>query len=125
MPHVGRNDDFRAKTAMSRSVAILVFPGFQILDAAGPIAAFEIAERFRPGSYRSTLVAPGGGGEIESSSGHILTAEPLCEDRFDTVVVSGGEVDRSMDALREIVGWLRDSAARRTASVCSGAYLLA
>src|SRR5690606_30814239 len=117
MPHFGRNDDFRAKTAMSRSVAILVFPGFQLLDAAGPIAAFEMAERFRPGSYCSTLVAPCGGGHVESSSGHVLTAEPLCEDRFDTVVVSGGEVDRSMDALRAIVGWLPDPAARRSASV--------
>jgi transcriptional regulator GlxA family with amidase domain len=109
---------------MSRAVAVLVFPGFQLLDAAGPIAAFEIAERFRSGSYTSTLLAPGGG-QIESSSGHALTADTLGADRFDTVVVSGGEVDRSMDALREIVGWLGATTARRIASVCSGAYLLA
>lgn len=30
---------------MTRTVAIVVFPGFQLLDVAGPIAAFEIAER--------------------------------------------------------------------------------
>jgi transcriptional regulator GlxA family with amidase domain len=109
---------------MTRAVAVVVFPGFQLLDAAGPIAAFEIAERFRPGSYGVALVAPGGG-RIESSSGHVMAAGPLGDDRFDTIVVSGGEVDRSMDALREIVGWLGATAARRIASVCSGAYLLA
>jgi hypothetical protein len=38
------------------------------LDAAGPTAAFEIAERFRPGTYELALLAPGGG-EVESSSG--------------------------------------------------------
>ena len=27
--------------AMPRTVAVLIFPDFQLLDAAGPIAAFE------------------------------------------------------------------------------------
>ena len=36
---------------MSRTIAFLVFPDFQILDAAGPIAAFEIAGRYRRGAY--------------------------------------------------------------------------
>ena len=38
---------------MTRRVAFLIFPDFQLLDAAGPISAFEIAERYRPGSYRT------------------------------------------------------------------------
>src|SRR5688572_29599081 len=73
-----RNDVNHAKTAMPQphSVAILIFPGFQILDAAGPSAAFEIAERFRPGSYSVKLVAPGGG-QVQSSAGHELSAEAL------------------------------------------------
>ena len=109
---------------MRRTVAFVIFPGFQLLDAAGPTTAFEIAERFRPGSYDLTLRAPGGG-SVESSSGLTLSAEPLADGDFDTVVVSGGEIDRSMAALHEIVAWLRRGGARRTASVCSGAYLLA
>jgi transcriptional regulator GlxA family with amidase domain len=109
---------------MRRAVAFVIFPGFQLLDAAGPTTAFEIAERFRPGSYDLTLLAPGGG-PVESSSGLTLSAEPLADGDFDTVVVSGGEIDRSMAALHEIVAWLGRSGARRTASVCSGAYLLA
>src|SRR3712207_3003706 len=109
---------------MGRAIAVVVFPGFQLLDAAGPTAAFEIAERFRPGSYDLALLAPGGG-EVESSSGLRLSAEPLGADPFDTVVVSGGEIICSIAAAREIIAWLGSTKVRRIASVCSGAYLLA
>ena len=109
---------------MHRAVAILVHPGFQLLDAAGPTAAFEIAERLRPGSYRLALLAPGGG-EVESSSGMKLSAEPLHDRCLDTVVISGGEIVRSVPAIQAIVAWLKRTKALRIASVCSGAFLLA
>ncbi|GAA0583846.1 GlxA family transcriptional regulator [Craurococcus roseus] len=110
---------------MGRATAIVVFPGFQLLDAAGPVAAFEIAERLRPGSYDLALLAPSGG-RVASSSGLALAARPLRRRRpIDTVVVSGGDIVRSMPAAREVVAWLRRVKARRVASVCSGAYLLA
>jgi transcriptional regulator GlxA family with amidase domain len=109
---------------MPRTVAVVIHPGFQLLDAAGPTAAFEIAERFRSGSYDLKLLAPGGG-QVESSSGLGPSAEPLSEAAFDTVVVSGGEIVRSVAAAQEVVAWLRRTRARRIASVCSGAYLLA
>jgi transcriptional regulator GlxA family with amidase domain len=109
---------------MRREIAVVIHPGFQLLDAAGPTTAFEIAERFRPESYELALLAPGGG-DVESSSKIRLSTEPLREGPFDTIIVSGGEVIRSMAALEEIVAWLRSTRARRTASVCSGAYFLA
>lgn len=109
---------------MARAVGIVIHPGFQLLDTAGPTTAFELAERFRPGSYDLKLLAPDGG-QVESSSGLSLSAEPLGEAFFDTVVVSGGEIIRSVAAAHEIVAWLRRVKARRIASVCSGAYLLA
>jgi transcriptional regulator GlxA family with amidase domain len=31
---------------MPRLIAFLIYPEFQLLDAAGPLAAFEIAERY-------------------------------------------------------------------------------
>ncbi len=48
---------------MKRRVAFLIFPDFQLLDAAGPISAFEIAERYVPGSYELRVIAkqPGAG----------------------------------------------------------------
>jgi len=106
----------------------VLHPGFQLLDAAGPVAAFEMAERFRPGSYELTVMAPGishSSARVESSSGLSLAAEPLRESPFDTVLVSGGEIIRSMAAAQQIIAWLRSVTARRIASVCSGAFLLA
>lgn len=109
---------------MPRFIAVLVHPGFQLLDAAGPIAAFEIAERFCPGSYSLSVLAPEGG-PVEGSAGLSLAARPLEAGPFDTVIVSGGEIIRSPSAAQALVGWLRRVRARRIASVCSGAYLLA
>lgn len=109
---------------MSRAIALVIHPGFQLLDAAGPTTAFEIAERLCPGSYDLVLLAPDGG-EIESSSGFRLSAKPLDEKRFDSIIVSGGEIIRSITAAEKIVAWLRRANARRIASVCTGAFLLA
>ncbi|HET6972171.1 MAG TPA: AraC family transcriptional regulator, partial [Phenylobacterium sp.] len=109
---------------MSRPIAVVIFPGFQLLDAAGPIAAFEIAERYRPGAYDLCVLAPGGG-QVRSSSGVALAADPLAEGPFDTVVISGGDGTRALPQLAEIVAWLKRTQIRRPTSVCSGAYLLA
>lgn len=110
---------------MQRAIGIIIHPGFQLLDIAGPAAAFELAEHYCPGSYRLEMLAPGGG-EIESSSGMRLSARPLSDaGPLDTAIISGGEIIRSLAAAQEIVGWLRAASVRRTASVCTGAYLLA
>jgi transcriptional regulator GlxA family with amidase domain len=112
---------------MTRRVAFLVYPDFQLLDAAGPIAAFETAERYRPGSYSLRVVAalPG---LVASSSGVSLPAQPFGRaDRIDTLVISGGNGTRaaaSCLATRRFVLACAKSA-RRVASVCSGTYVLA
>ena len=109
---------------MTRRLVLVIFPDFQLLDAAGPIAAFEIAERYRPGSYVLSVQAPDGG-QIASSSGVRLTAAPLGDGPFDTVMVSGGDGTHRISALADIVTWLQQTEIRRPTSVCSGAYLLA
>ena len=109
---------------MTRTLALIIFPGFQLLDAAGPIAVFEIAERLSPGSYKLSVQAHGGG-QIASSSGILLAAEPLGAGPYDTVMVSGGDGTRALPDLRAVVAWLNTVTSRRHTSVCSGAYLLA
>ena len=110
-----------------RKIALFVFPGFQILDATGPIAAFEIAERYRPGSYALQLVAVEAGA-VRSSSGVCLAAAGTRGMRaVDTLLVAGGDgVDQAVACAttRRFVQRMARSA-RRVASVCSGAYLLA
>ncbi|HEV7386217.1 MAG TPA: GlxA family transcriptional regulator [Phenylobacterium sp.] len=111
---------------MTRKIAVIIFPDFQILDATGPIAAFEIAGRISPGAYALEVLAAGGG-EVASSSGVRIVARPLDEAAYDTLVVAGGNGSRNFADLRLTFDWLARRArdARRTASVCSGAYLLA
>jgi transcriptional regulator GlxA family with amidase domain len=111
---------------MTRRIAFVVFPGFQLLDAAGPIAAFEIAGRHQPDTYELAVLAPEAG-PVASSSGVKMAAEALNDGPIDTIVIAGGDGTRSLPQLGVIVAWLKGAAprARRVASVCSGAYLLA
>ncbi|OZB58490.1 MAG: AraC family transcriptional regulator [Lysobacterales bacterium 14-68-21] len=109
---------------MRREIAIVVFPGFQLLDAAGPVAVFEMAERFRAGSYAIHLLAPGGG-VVRSSSGVCLAAAPMASAAYDTVIVAGGNLAQVEEHQGEVVAWLGADAWRRAAGVCSGAFFLA
>lgn len=109
---------------MTKTIAFVIFPGFQLLDVAGPMAAFEIAGRYRPGSYALELLSPDGG-MVEASCGMQSASAPLTSGPLDTLIVSGGDVARRPDAAARIVEWLKEVTARRITSVCSGAYLLA
>src|SRR5437588_5371140 len=122
----GRNDYLPSVPAMTRKIGVVIFPDFQILDATGPIAAFEIAGRISRGAYSLEVLAAGGG-EVASSSGVRLLAQPLDEGAYDTIVIAGGNGTRNLASLAAPVAWLKRRAPgiRRTASVCSGAYLLA
>lgn len=112
---------------MPRRIAFLVFPQFQILDASGPIAAFEIAERYRPGTYllRTIAATPG---PVASSSGICLHASSLGRTgAIDTLIVAGGEGTRlaaGCDRTRRLVLGCAERS-RRVASVCSGTFVLA
>jgi transcriptional regulator GlxA family with amidase domain len=113
---------------MTHTVAVVIFPRFQLLDAAGPIAAFELAGR-ETGlqAYRIRVLAHSAG-PVVSSSGVMLTAEALvAPGGIDTLLVVGGPGTRDRDLARELLTWLRDAAgaAQRATSVCTGAFLLA
>lgn len=111
---------------MTRKIAVVVFPNFQLLDAAGPLSAFDIAGRFSPGAYEAHVLAPGGG-HTPSTAGAGFACEPLSEGPWDTILVSGGDATRAVGEFSDIVAWLQRvaPAARRVTSVCSGAYFLA
>jgi transcriptional regulator GlxA family with amidase domain len=124
---IGRNDNVPWISAMLRTVAVVIFPRFQILDAAGPLGAFEIAGRYCPGAYEISVRAAEPG-EVASSSGARMSAAPLGDpSQLDTLVVAGG--DGSREAMRDptLLDFARAAGAqaRRVSSVCSGAYVLA
>ncbi len=112
---------------MSHRLALVLFPGFQLLDAAGPIAAFEIAGRFVPGAYSLQLSASEPG-PVNSSSGVALAANALPRyNQMDTLLVAGGDGADAACRDGRLIRFLRRAGARlaRTASVCSGTLLLA
>jgi transcriptional regulator GlxA family with amidase domain len=112
---------------MIRQIAFLIYPDFQLLDAAGPIAAFEIAARYQPGSYTLRVIAAEPG-LVTSSSGASMQARPFGSGRgIDTLVIAGGDGSRSAVSCAKTLRFIRHCAshARRTTSVCSGSYLLA
>jgi len=111
---------------MTRTIGFLIFPQFQLLDAAGPIAAFEIASRFGGDAYRLVVLAAEPG-LVASSSGAAMQAEALADaPPLDTLIVSGGDGTRR-PADPRVLAYVRTTAerARRVTSVCSGAFILA
>jgi transcriptional regulator GlxA family with amidase domain len=108
-------------------IGVLVFPGFQLLDAAGPISVFEIAARFagHASSIKVLAVTPG---PVRSSSGVELLARGLRPSAaISTLIVAGGEGVRAAAKCDKTLAFVRGLANRgaRIASVCSGAYVLA
>lgn len=112
---------------MPHRLAFVVFPGFQLQDAAGPLAVFEIAERCRPGSYGWRIAAPRAGA-VASSAGVQWLAEALPRaGSFDTLLVAGGDGIDAVAAQPALRRWLQRAAAGtvRVASICSGSLWLA
>jgi transcriptional regulator GlxA family with amidase domain len=112
---------------MPQTVAVLIFPGFQLLDAAGPITVFEAAGReTAPPAYGLRVIARAAG-PVTSSSGVQLIAEAFPGDPLDTLLVAGGWGTRETMVCAETLDYVRAAAgrARRIVSVCTGAFILA
>ncbi len=108
-------------------IGVLVFPDFQLLDAAGPISVFEIAARFagQSPSIKVLAVTPG---PVRSSSGVEMLARGLKPyGAITTLLVAGGEGVEAAARCETTLKFVRAIAKRgvRLASVCSGAYILA
>jgi len=113
---------------MPKLIAFLIFPDFQLLDAAGPIGAFEMPMRgMSPPPYELKIIARAPG-LVTSSSGAIMLAEAFPDPAgIDTLIIAGGHGTEGAALDRETRRFVREVAktARRMCSVCSGAYVLA
>ena len=90
-------------------IGILVFDDFQILDATGPIAAFEIAYRVQRTRAPITVLAKNAG-PVRSSSGVELVAKSFARAMPDTLIVAGGEGTRTPAVCDDHVALSRDTA---------------
>jgi len=118
-----------------REVVIVVYPGVQSLDLTGPLEVFcgaqlllDLESRGERG-YRVTVVSREGAALRTSSGLTIIPDAGLSEApaEIDTLLVAGGYGCIEATEDRALIDWLRhaSAAARRTASVCTGAFLLA
>jgi transcriptional regulator GlxA family with amidase domain len=108
-------------------IAVLIFPGFQLLDASGPISVFEIAARFakKPAPIKVVAAKPG---PVSSSSGAEMLARKFGHVRaITTLIVAGGEGVEAAARNECTIGFVRAVAKRgaRLASICSGTFILA
>lgn len=117
-------------------VVIAVFPDVDLLDVTGPAEVFALAGRETRGraGYQVRLAGPVAGAVRTSAGVRLLTDvsfEEMAEEPVDTLLVPGavdmtdGQPVARIDG--DVVEWLKETAprARRVASVCVGAHLLA
>jgi len=121
-----------APTAV-RVVELLAFPLVQLLDVTGPFQVFASANDLvleaggRP-PYDVQVVTRSGA-QVTASAGLKLSTAPLshASATVDTLMVAGGRGVEAAAADPAIIEWVQARAkrARRIASVCTGAFLLA
>ena len=123
-----------ADPAAMRRVVIVAFPDFQLLDVTGPWEVFgrttrTLREQGLAGGYALELAATRRGAVTSSSGLSVGVSKPLAALRgpLDTLVVAGGVGTERALADRALVGFVKCAArrARRTTSVCTGAFVLA
>ncbi|MCC8393348.1 GlxA family transcriptional regulator [Paraburkholderia sp. MMS20-SJTR3] len=107
-----------------KRIGVVVFPGFQVLDLLA-VSIFELAnlESAEP-AYEVTVISEQGG-MVRSSAGVEVASQPFGDAAYDTVIVTGAmQVAPSSPGL---LAFLNDAltASRRTASICTGAFVLA
>ncbi|MFD9414902.1 GlxA family transcriptional regulator [Streptomyces goshikiensis] len=119
----------------TRRVVIAVFPDVDLLDVTGPAEVFALANRETGGTagYRVQL-AGRAGGAVATSAGVRLVADLSFAEVggvLDTLLVPGAVDMHPGGPLaridQDVVEWVKRAApqARRVASVCAGAHLLA
>lgn len=111
----------------SKSICFVVFPGFELLDLSGPLCAFNLAIDFHKAGYKVQVVSASGGLVRGSSGVSIDTLAHPSPSHVDTLIVVGASTPEVIDAQSESVDLIAEIAprARRKASVCTGAFLLA
>jgi transcriptional regulator GlxA family with amidase domain len=107
------------------SVAFVVFEGFQSMALAA-MPVFEYANFSAGEALYDVRVISEDGRTLRASGGLSVGTEAFDERVFDTVIVVGGDAILEQ-APQGVLDYLRASAqtARRTASICSGAFVMA
>jgi transcriptional regulator GlxA family with amidase domain len=107
-----------------KRIGLVVFPGFQILDLVA-ISVFELANSVGKATAYDIEVLSEQGGLVPSSSGVPVETRRFGKPKFDTVIVMGWMMPQPSS--QRLLKFLSSAskASRRTASICTGAFILA
>jgi transcriptional regulator GlxA family with amidase domain len=118
-----------------RTVVVPIYDGVDLLDVAGPLEVFTVADRVAGGGQYELVLVAAAAGPVRTFGGVSLVADRCFSDAppaIDTLLVPGGAQLPSPGHLEPVVdgdvvaavGGLARGA-RRVASVCTGAHVLA
>ena len=111
------------KAVLMRTMAALVFPGFQTLDYFGPV---EMLGGFR--DEIEVITVAKGPDPVPSRHGQKIVVDRTLSERtdYDLLFIPGG--DSALEAARDddLVRWIRETSAtaERVMAVCTGTVLL-
>ncbi|CRM48770.1 MULTISPECIES: GlxA family transcriptional regulator [Pseudomonas] len=112
-----------------KTVAMALFPDFLLLDMAGPLEVFSIANRYLPAAaHYQILIIGTEPGPLRASNGVLVQADLLLEQAdgaYDLLLVPGGPGAYN-ECHPDLLPWLKAAAprARRFGSICTGAFVL-
>jgi transcriptional regulator GlxA family with amidase domain len=111
---------------MKRRIGFLLPPGFQALDLMAT-TVFEIANSLDGGPFYDVTLLSEQGGVLGSSSGVGVFTEAFGRHDYDTLIVAGIMHPSGTRSSEPLLDFLRAAshASRRTASICTGAFILA
>lgn len=109
---------------MVKRVGLVVYPGFQILDAAA-LTVFEFANTLVEAPCYELVTLSVAGNQVRSSVGVAVDTHPIGERGYDTLLIAGalgtpGDQPDLENRLKVLAG-----TTRRIASICTAAFILA
>ncbi|MBC3272841.1 MULTISPECIES: GlxA family transcriptional regulator [Pseudomonas] len=112
-----------------KTVAMVLFPDFLMLDMAGPLEVFSVANRYLKPEWHYQLTTLGTErGPLRASNGVQVQADLHIDDaaaRYDLLLVPGGPGAYNQ-RFPPLFAWLKGAVPRaeRFGSICTGAFIL-
>jgi len=106
-------------------IGLFVCRGYDALDLAGPLSAFNQVAVAAGHTPYDLYVISQPGGAVLGTAGLPIETKPVGRRAFDTVIFVGGEIETMQTSLNIAAAKKLSAKAERVASVCTGAFLLA
>ncbi|REL32440.1 DJ-1/PfpI family protein [Thalassotalea euphylliae] len=110
------------------NIGIYIYDNAEVLDFTGPFEVFTTAERISDTSVFNTFLISEQGGLVTARAGYQVMSQYSIDNhpKLDILIVVGGVHNDEMQK-QDVIDWIshQHKLAKFTASVCTGAFLLA